>query len=233
MRYDTFAATAVLLGSIMVSVAAYIQLLQVEYPRADFLQRIPNGKSAYRIEQHGHCLGTGTLSVDPSAGVTIIFKGVVHTKLQDRTPEIGYFVGAFFNSLDQLVRANIELAMEGRKVTIALMNPNPINVEITVANGAATSTRAFQLPGPMYLHGNGGGTYRVDFELPKSILPASLPAPSLTHLGWDDVHFVNVGGETAECGADAAPLSLDELYGLLTAQLTLVRRWAAPIMGGL
>lgn len=233
IRFDTFVASAVLLGAALVSAVAFSAVREIEHPRGELLQYIPKGKHLYRIEQNGVCVGTSSLSVDPSAGVTIIFRGTVQTKLQQRTPIIEIFVGAFFNSLEQLVRANIDLSMEGRKIHIALLNPNPITAEITATNGTTENTRSLEFPGPIYLRANDSESYRVDYQATTAIIPSGFPRPSFHALGWTDVRLVPAEGAAAECGGQGGQVSLDELFNFLTSQVSMMKMWVGPMVNGL
>lgn len=234
IRFDLFAASMTLVAAMLIAGFSYREVLRIEHPDEEALQYIPRGKHGYHLEQRGRCVGTATLSVESGDGVTIIYRSTVQTALQQRAPQLSLFVGAFFNSLEQLVRANIDIGMENRKIHIALLNPNPITIEVTTTTEQGETNRTLQVPGPIYLRSNGRESYRVDYQASTAILPVGIPRPSLKTLDWEGFALRELpAGETPECGPDGGAIALDPLYTFLSSQAEVMKTWAGPFVGGL
>lgn len=153
------------LGFFAISVFLFLRIREIERPQNSFLPALKVGKYSYQLRHQGRCVGGVETELREDPGLVFTVRGSLRVGVQQDVVPVKFFIGAFFNSLSQLVSSNFEIEARGQSALIATSQPNPISVKIAVnREGSTLPLREFDVPGPIELLARGEQSYQVKFS---------------------------------------------------------------------
>ena len=163
VRFDIFAGWLVFAAALIVSFFAYQALMVVEKPPQEFFQAISPGAHRFAVIGSGKCIGTLQTDLKTKPETTIVLNGDLWLSFRGKLLSAKIFVGAYFNVLEQLVACNTAFELEGSRIDLKMLNPNPILVQLSGTVQDSAFERQLEIPGPVLFKSNGDSTYRIDY----------------------------------------------------------------------
>ena len=161
-------AFLVLLSGVLCSVLAvysFFWIRKLEQPSSALIGRLQVGKKTFQMKDGERCLGGLETELREDPGLVFTMRGNFRVSLRGEIVPVRIFIGAFFNSLSQLVSSNFELESGGRTILVTSSQPNPVLVRLAVnQNGSTSPLRDFSIPGPIEMLSNGDSSYRVSYS---------------------------------------------------------------------
>lgn len=162
--FDSLLAVLLIVASVLVGVTAYDAMLQLEQPKQAAFEQVPVGNHRWGIFYEGRCVGELRSELYFEPGTVLIGQGEVRIRYQGDIVPVRYFVGSFFNVLDQMVAMNISVEGPTGKFSAKLSDPNPIHVEWQIEQGSREISRSTRVNGPIVLRKVRKDTYRIDYS---------------------------------------------------------------------